>query len=107
MEKKRVVVTGIGTISPLGHNVPDTWEKIKNGKSGIARIAGFDIAGYSSQVAGEVKDFDYKKYFSEEDVKTAKRLESFVHFAEAAVQEALANSGLHISADPERGGRIL
>ena len=104
MEKKRVVVTGIGTISPLGHNVPDTWEKIKNGKSGIARIAGFDIAGYSSQVAGEVKDFDYKKYFSAEDVKTAKRLESFVHFAEAAFQEALANSGLDISGEPERVG---
>ncbi len=92
MEKKRVVITGIGAISPLGNNVAETWKKAKSGTSGIGPITKFDATNFTSQVAGEVKDFDYKRYFSEENAKTAKRLEPFVHYAEAAAQEAIAHS---------------
>ncbi len=104
MEKKRIVITGTGAVSPLGNNVKDTWDKVKAGTSGITRITKFDASGFSSQVAGEVKDFDYKTYFNAENAKTAKRLESFVHYAEAAVQEALAQAGLDIAAEADRVG---
>jgi 3-oxoacyl-[acyl-carrier-protein] synthase II len=104
MEKRRVVITGIGTINPLGNNVPETWEKVKAGISGIDKITKFDVSTFSSKVAGEVKAFQYRNIYSEENVKTAKHLEYFVHYAEAAVQEALAHSGLDISKEPDRIG---
>jgi len=107
MDKKRVVVTGIGTVNPLGKNVAETWEKVKNGKSGIGAITKFDAANFTSRVAGEVKDFDYKRFFSEENAKTAKRLEPFVHYAEAAVQEAVAHSGLKIEDEADRIGLCI
>jgi 3-oxoacyl-[acyl-carrier-protein] synthase II len=104
MDKKRIVVTGIGAVGPLGNNVAETWKKAKAGQSGIGPITKFDASTYSSQVAGEVRDFDYKKLYSEENAKTAKRLEPFVHYAEAATQEAIAQSGLKIEAEAERIG---
>ncbi|HEQ70970.1 MAG TPA: beta-ketoacyl-[acyl-carrier-protein] synthase II [Spirochaetia bacterium] len=104
MSTRRVVITGIGTINPLGKNVAETWEKVKNGVSGIDTISKFDAAGYSSRVAGEVKDFDFRQYFDEETIKTAKRLEPFVHYAVAALKEALTDSKLDIEREPERVG---
>ena len=104
MSTRRVVITGIGTINPLGKNAAETWEKVKNGVSGIDTISKFDAAGYSSRVAGEVKDFDFRPYFDEETIKTAKRLEPFVHYAVAALKEALAGSKLDIEGEPERVG---
>ncbi|MBN2351944.1 MAG: beta-ketoacyl-ACP synthase II [Spirochaetales bacterium] len=104
MDKKRIVITGIGTVNPLGNSVAETWEKARAGKSGIVSITKFDASTYTSQVAGEVKDFDYRRVFSEENAKTAKRLEPFVHYAEAAVQEALAQSGLKIESEADRIG---
>lgn len=102
--EKRVVITGIGTINPLGHNVKETWEKLEKGISGIDNITKFDVSGFSSQVAGEVKGFEFRSFFSEENLKLAKRLEPFVHYAEAATQEALAQSGLPVERNPERIG---
>jgi 3-oxoacyl-[acyl-carrier-protein] synthase II len=104
MEKKRIVVTGIGAISPLGNNVTETWNKVKTGTSGIGKITKFDASAYTSQVAGEIRDFDYKSIYSDENAKTAKRLEPFVHYGEAAVQEALAMSRLDIAQAPDRVG---
>ncbi|RPJ09188.1 MAG: beta-ketoacyl-[acyl-carrier-protein] synthase II [Spirochaetaceae bacterium] len=102
--ERRVVVTGIGTVNPLGKSVKETWEKVRVGKSGISNITKFDASNFSSKVAGEVTDFDYKALYSEENAKTAKRLESFVHYAEAGLQEALGQSRLEIAKEPERVG---
>ena len=77
MDKKRVVVTGIGTVNPLGKNVAETWEKAKNGKSGIGAITKFDAANFTSQVAGEVKDFDYKRLFNESQLEKTLGDETF------------------------------
>jgi 3-oxoacyl-[acyl-carrier-protein] synthase II len=104
MEKKRIVITGMGTVNPLGNNVIDTWNKVKAGKSGIRKITKFDVSGFSSHVAGEVPDFEFRKFYNEEHAKTAKRLDPFVHYAEAATQEALAQSGLKIENEPDRVG---
>jgi len=102
--ERRIVITGIGTVNPLGHNVNTTWEKVKKGESGITRITKFDASTFASQIAGEVKNFEFRNFFNEENLKTAKRLEPFVHYAEAAAQEALAQSGLPIDKNPERVG---
>ena len=90
---RRVVVTGIGAITPLGHNVKETWEGLISGKSGIDVIKRFDPYSYNLPVviAGEVKDFDPKKYLNPKD---AKRMSDFVKFAMVAAKEAVADSGL-------------
>jgi 3-oxoacyl-[acyl-carrier-protein] synthase II len=94
MEQKRVVITGMGTVNPLAHNVADTWEMILNGKSGISEITKFDASTFTCRIAGEVKDFDYKNHFPEEHLKTAKRMDPFVHYAAAALNQAIRASGL-------------
>ncbi len=104
MEQKRVVITGMGTVNPLAHNVKDTWSKIINGQSGIAKITKFDASTFTCQIAGEVKEFDYKNHFSEEHLKIARRMDPFVHYAAAAVSEALASSRIDPSQDPQRIG---
>ena len=107
MDKKRVVITGLGAVNPLGNNVEETWNNAKNGRSGIRRIANFDPTGLNSQVAGEVKNFDVLGHYSEEHRKAAKKLDNFVHFGSAASKEALAQSGLDISKAPFRTGICL
>ncbi|MBN1522922.1 MAG: beta-ketoacyl-ACP synthase II [Spirochaetales bacterium] len=107
MGERRIVVTGTGTINPLGHTVEETWKKVSTGTCGIGRITKFDVTNFTSQVAGEVLGFDYKNYFKEEHLKTAKRLEPFVHYAEAALQEALSQSKLDVQKNPERVGICL
>ncbi len=92
---RRVVVTGIGAVTPLGHNVKETWEGLISGKSGIDVIKRFDPYSYNLPVviAGEVKDFDPKKYLNPKD---AKRMSDFVKFAMVAAKEAVADSGLEL-----------
>lgn len=107
MGNKRIVITGTGTVNPLANNVKDTWQKVSHGQSGIARITHFNPENISAKIAGEVKDFDYRLYFSDELIKTANRMDPFVHFAAAALQEALDNSGIEISKSPERIGICL
>ncbi len=104
---KRVVVTGMGTVNPLGNSVEETWKAVLNGKSGIGPITRFDASNCTSRVAGEVKNFDWKEHYSEEWKKTAKRLDRFVHYAAAGVKEALEQSGLDIARDPEKVGICL
>ena len=94
MEKKRVVITGMGTVNALGNNVNDSWEKIKNGISGIDRISRFDPSDLNSQIAGEVRNFNSANFYSEDFHKQAKRLDKFTHFAMAASREAMEQSGL-------------
>lgn len=88
---RRVVVTGLGLISPVGKSVPESWDAVKNGKSGIRRITRFDPEGYYSQIAGEVRDYDPYDYF---DRKEQRKYDPFIQFALIAAQEAVADSGI-------------
>ncbi|MCS7260337.1 MAG: beta-ketoacyl-ACP synthase II [Anaerolineae bacterium] len=88
---KRVVITGLGAVTPLGHDVPSTWEALKAGRSGIRRITSFDPSNLATQFAGEVVDFDPLKYF---DRREARRMDRVTQFAIVAADEALADSGL-------------
>jgi 3-oxoacyl-[acyl-carrier-protein] synthase II len=90
----RVVVTGMGALTPVGNAVATTWENLKAGHSGIARITLFDPSNLATQIAGEVKRFDPQNHF---DVKEARRLERFVQFAVVAAREAIADAHLEIN----------
>ncbi len=107
MDKKRIVITGMGTLNPLGNNVEDSWEKVKNGVSGIDRISHFDPSDYAAQIAGEVRGFDYAEHYSEEFRKQAKRLDEFTHFAMAASRQAVDQSGIDIAANPWDVGVVI
>lgn len=100
--RRRVVVTGLGAITPIGNNVNDFWNGLKEQKVGIAPITYFDTTEYKAKLAGEVKNFDAKEYM---DPKTAKRMEPFCQFAVAAAKEAIEDSGLELEKeDPFRIG---
>ncbi len=92
-DSPRVVVTGMGALSPVGSNLATTWESLVAGRSGIARISLFDPSDLATQFAGEVKGFDPRAHF---DVKEARRLERFVQFAVVAAREAIADAHLDI-----------
>ena len=92
--KRRVVVTGIGLVTPLGVGLTPTWESLIAGKSGVGPITRFDAAGYPSQIAAEVKDFDVEAFF---DKKQAKNLDLFVRYGVAAADLAWQDSGLSIT----------
>ncbi len=94
MAKRRVVVTGLGIISPVGIGVQQAWRNIVEGRSGIARISVFDPSTFASQMAGEVRDFDATQYISAKD---ARRMDRFIHFGLAAGIEAFKDSGLEVN----------
>ena len=98
-ENKRVVVTGIGAITPLGNNVADTWEGMKNGKNGIAPITLFDTEKFKAKLGAEVKGFDPKEYLEVNDVL---RTDRYAQFAVAAAQQAVDESGVEGTVEPER-----
>ena len=104
MDRKRIVITGMGTVNPLGNSVAETWDNASKGQSGIGPITHFDASGSGVRIAGEVKDVDYKNYFSEKWIKTAKRMDPFVHYAQASLLQALEQTKLNISAEPLRIG---
>ncbi|GAB6157689.1 beta-ketoacyl-ACP synthase II [Desulfotomaculum varum] len=102
---KRVVITGMGVISPIGIGLAHFWESLTAGVSGIARITRFDPSEYSTQIAGEVKDFDYSKYL---DKKEGRRMDKFSQYAVVAAAMALEDAGLDLSAlDKDRTGVIV
>lgn len=99
---KRVVITGMGVISPLGNNVQTLWEALQSGHSGIKKIKRFDCTNQKTQIAGLVENFDAAEVFGK---KEAKKLDRFTQFALAAAEEALTDSQLDLkSIDPERIG---
>ncbi|MFQ7497562.1 MAG: beta-ketoacyl-ACP synthase II, partial [Blautia coccoides] len=99
---RRVVVTGMGAITPLGLNVDEFWNGIKEGKHGFGEITKFDASEYKAHLAGEVKGFVGKEYM---DVKAAKRMELFCQYAVAAAKEAIEQSGYALEEeDPYRVG---
>ena len=105
MGKKKVVVTGLGAISPLGLDTSTTWKAALEGQSGIDRITRFDASAFTTQIAGEVKGFNVEDYMS---AKEARHFDTFIHFGIAAGIQALRDSGLEITdANRERVGVMI
>ena len=94
MAKRRVVITGLGVISPVGTGVAQTWQNIVAGKSGIGRISSFDPSLFACQIAGEVKDFDVTQFLPAKD---ARRMDRFIHFGMVAGMEAFKDSGIEVT----------
>jgi 3-oxoacyl-[acyl-carrier-protein] synthase II len=106
MNKRRVVITGIGTLNAIGHSVNETWENLLAGKSGIDIITNFEVTDeFSSQIAGEVKNLDMTQYF---DRKKLKKLDKYAQFALIAAKQAMEDSGLiNAEFDHDRAGVII
>lgn len=102
--RKRIVITGVGTISPVGLTVSESWKNALAGHSGVRRMTLVDPEEFSSQIAGEVKNFDPLDYF---DPKLAKRTDRYTQFAMIASREAYNDSGLEGEINPERLGVII
>ncbi len=96
MSKRRVVVTGLGIISPVGNSVGDAWGNIRAGNSGIGPITNFDAADFPVRFAGEIRDFDAAHYINGKD---ARRMGAFIHYGIAAACQAIADSGIEITPD--------
>ena len=102
MNRRRVVVTGMGIVSPVGVGLDAAWDSIRNARSGVAAITRFDCSAFPTRIAAEVKDFDVAKYLSP---KEARRYDTFVHYGLAATIDAVADAGLaDYAGDKERVG---
>ena len=96
MARRRVVVTGLGIVSPVGNTVQETWDNIVAGKSGIGPITRFDASAFKSRIAGEVKGFDVTAYLAP---KEARRMDVFIHYGMAAGIQAIRDSGIDLAAE--------
>jgi 3-oxoacyl-[acyl-carrier-protein] synthase II len=96
MSKRRVVVTGLGIVSPLGNDLATSWDGIVNGRSGIGPITHFDASAFPTRIAGEVKDFDPATWIAPKDIK---KMDAFVHYGVAASLMAIADAGLPIEGE--------
>ncbi len=101
MSKRRIVITGLGLITPVGNSVAETWQNILNGVSGVGRITHFDVTGFPVQIGGAIKDFDVEAYIPR---KEARKMDPFIHYGMAAGLQALDDSGLEIT--DENGPRV-
>lgn len=100
--KRRVVITGLGIVSPVGNTAEEAWAAVLAGQSGIGPITHFDSEKFSARVAGEVRNFDPAKFIEKKEIK---KMDAFIHFAVAAAQEAMDDSGLKITeSNAERVG---
>lgn len=105
MSKRRVVVTGLGAVTPIGNSVQEFWEGIREGKTGIGPITRFDAGEYKVRLVAEVRDFDPKKYM---EPKMVRRMAPFAQYAVAAAKEAFEDAGLDMEKeDPFRAGVII
>ena len=105
MKKRRVVVTGLGAVTPIGNNVETFWNNVKADKVGIGEITRFDTSDFKVKLAAEVKDFNAKEYM---DFKAAKRMELFSQYAVVASKEAVKDAGIDMEQeDPFRVGVIV
>jgi 3-oxoacyl-[acyl-carrier-protein] synthase II len=93
LSKRRVVITGLGAVTPLANNVVDTWDGIINGKSGISSIDSFDISSFATRFGGVIRDFDISEYIPAKD---AKRMDGFIHYGIAAGCQAIEDSGIEV-----------
>ena len=105
MDLKRVVITGLGTINPLGHNVPEFWDNLLKGVSGAGPITRFDASKFRTQFACEVKNYEPTGYF---DKKEVRKMDLYTQFGIIAAREALKDSGLDLeTANKKRIGVIF
>ena len=105
MSQRRVVITGMGMISPLGNDMASSWDAIANGRSGLGPITSFDASLFTTRIAGEIRDFDPTTYMSPKDVK---KMDAFIHYGIAASLMAMDDSGLEVTeANAERIGAII
>ncbi len=105
MQKRRVVVTGVGLVTALGTGTEETWKGLCEGRSGVTKITRFDTTHFSTQIAGEVKEFDPLRWFEKKDVK---KMDSFIHYAVAAADSAMKQAGLTIGTElAERTGVFI
>lgn len=103
---RRVVITGMGVVTPLGSELETFWSNLKNGKSGIRKIQGFDTAGYDCQIAGEVRDFDPKNYFN--NPKDIRRTDRFTQLSMAAAKMSMQDSGIELErVNRDRFGAVI
>jgi len=96
VSRRRVVVTGLGLVSPVGNSVPEAWDNLIAGKSGIGPITRFDASAFPARIAGEVKNFDVAAYLS---AKEARRMDTFIHYGMAAGIQAFRDSGIEVNAE--------
>ena len=102
MSKRRVVVTGLGIVSPVGNTIKVAWDNILAGKSGIGPITCFDVSAFAVRFGGEVRDFDVSAYIPRKD---ARRMSEFIHYGIAAASDAIKDSGIEITdANASRAG---
>jgi 3-oxoacyl-[acyl-carrier-protein] synthase II len=105
MSKRRVVVTGLGIVSPLGNDLASSWDGVINGRSGIGAVTHFDASGMTTRIAGQVKDFDSSPWISAKD---AKKMDEFIHYGVAASFMAIQDAGLEINeANADRIGALI
>ncbi|MCE2948967.1 MAG: beta-ketoacyl-ACP synthase II [bacterium] len=105
MARRRVVVTGLGVVSPVGNSIPEAWDNLVAGRTGIADVTKFDATGFSCRFAGEVKGFDVEQYMP---AKEARHMDTFIHFGMAAGIQAWADSGIEVTEqNAERIGVIV
>ena len=105
MSKRRVVITGLGAVSPVGNNVADSWNSVISGKSGIGPIDRFDVSEFSTRIGGAVKGFDVTEYLPE---KEAKKMDVFIHYGMAAGSQAFVDSGIVVTEhNAERIGVVI
>jgi 3-oxoacyl-[acyl-carrier-protein] synthase II len=105
MGKRRVVVTGMGIVSPLGHDLASNWDGITHGRSGIGMVEGFDASTYPTRIAGEIRDFDVTRWVNPKD---AKKMDHFIHYGIAASLMAKDDAGLEVTeANAERIGALI
>ena len=100
---RRVAVTGMGVVSPLGVGIDAFWDGLTHGRSGVRRITRFDPSPYPSQIAGEIPDFDAAAHLPRRDIV---RTDVFIHYALISAQAALADSGVKIDGQNDRVGRV-
>ena len=105
MSHRRVVVTGMGIVSPIGNTLAAAWDSIQAGRCGIGPITHFDASAYATRIAGEVRDFDAKSFLPPKDVK---KMDTFIHYGLAASFQAMDDAGLEVTeANAERIGAII
>lgn len=105
MSRRRVVITGLGIISPVGNDIATAWDNIVNGKSGIGAITKFDASTFSTRFAGEVRDFDLERYLS---AKEARHMDTFIHYGLAAGVQAWEDAGIQVTEEnAERIGVVV
>ena len=105
LRSRRVVVTGLGIVSPLGNDLASSWDGVVNGRSGIGAITHFDATAFTTRISGEVRDFDVGRWISAKD---ARKMEAFIHYGVAASMMAMADADLTVDeSNAERIGALI